>query len=177
MKRIEKILLVIAAASLLGVIGCATTAEPNRTDANQLSKEGNVVFTRPPDFSIFGTTSISDYIEVLGDRFYANEAGQPVAEITLRNRGRVHWYNALSETPENIVLMAQANFYDKESSERHNARLLYSTNRRKILLKRGLTTRMEFVSPVVGARGFQVILSEETPLKATSKNHFLEVLY
>lgn len=143
--------------------GCASVQQPYQADREKLAKEGSTVFVRPGQYTIFfGSESLNEYLEITYERGSVNEAGQMVVELGLRNRGPVRWYNFLRTAPDQIVVMAQANFYETiTQGHGPSGPPVYRTNRQKFVIKRGELVDCRFVCPVKTARSYQVVLSEE----------------
>ena len=152
---------VLLSALLLLPSACESVQKVGSADQAELNSEGSTVFVRSPGYTIFfGTRSLRDYIEITYDRSSINEAGQMVVELGIRNRGPSSWYNFLNHSPT-IVIMAQANFYETpQQGHGPSSPPVYSTNRRKFVIKRGETATCRFVCPVKKARSCQVVLSE-----------------
>lgn len=135
--------------------GCYAVYNANR--AEDLSREGSIVFTRPARFTpFFGSYSISDFVEIVYEKAYKNEAGQLVVEVGIRNRGPVSWTNWNMRAPERLTIKTTCNFYN---GNRNGSPIVYSTNRREIVINRGETFAYQAVCPAE-AFSYQVILGD-----------------
>ncbi len=161
----SRVLILSITTIALLITGCTSVQQPYQADREKLASEGSTVFVRPGQYTIFfGSESLNEYIEITYERGTVNEAGQMVVELGVRNRGPVRWYNFARTAPEQIVIMAQANFY-KTPMQGHgpSGPAVYRTNRQKFVIKRGELVDCRFVCPVKTARSYQVVLSEEAP--------------
>ncbi len=137
------------------ICGCHSVYNANRAD--DLSREGSIVFTRPARFSpFFGSYSISEFVEIVYEKAYKNAAGQLVVEVGIRNRGPVSWTNWHVKAPERLTLKTICNFYN---GNKNGSPIAYSTNRREIVIGRGETFAYQAVCPVE-AFSYQLILGD-----------------
>ena len=152
----RKVVIGLMGLALLG--GCKTVYDAERADGGELAGEASVIVVRPGRYTLIGTRSMRDYLEVVYEDFAPNEAGQPVVKIGLRNVGGKHWWDA--KAPD-FTLFAQVAFYENPlvgSSVRSAP--LYRTNKRPVPMLRGEVVDLSFTSPVRTATGYQVTLSE-----------------
>jgi hypothetical protein len=149
----------VAAVALMVMPGCETTYNADKTAAGELQKEGEIVFVRPDEYSILGTRSIRDYIEVAYEQIGVNEAGYPEVAIGLRNRGGQHFWDVKGPS---VTLSAQTAFYTSPIQPKGAASgpAVYRTNWQTIKLVRGQTFDYKVVCPVKGANYYQMTLSE-----------------
>lgn len=148
-------LLFAAVFSCVLFSGCYSVYNANR--AEDTSREGSIVFTRPARFSpFFGSYSLSEFVEIVYEKAYKNEAGQLVVEVGIRNRGPVSWTNWHVRAPERITLKTICNFYN---GNRNGSPIAYATNNREIVINRGETFAYKAVCPVP-AFSYQVILGD-----------------
>lgn len=150
------------AAIALGMLicaGCSTTYEASRTSAKTMRDEGSIVFVRPDRYSILGTRSIRDYIEITYEQLSVNDAGYPVLKVGLRNRGGQHFWDW--EGP-GVQLSVQTAFYDRpiQPDGAASGSAAYRTNWRAVKLTRGQTSDYEITCPVEGANYYQMTISE-----------------
>lgn len=143
----------------LSMWGCNTTYNADRTAAKELSREGGIVFVRPDKYSILGTRSIRDYIEITYEEMEVNSAGYPVLRVGLRNRGGQHFWD--TKGPE-VQLSVQTAFYDKpiQPDGAAAAAAAYRTNWQTVKLVRGQTSDYVVSCPVEGANYYQMTISE-----------------
>lgn len=158
---------ILLPALLLLPSACSSVEGISSADQAELNSEGDAVFVRPQDYTIlFGTRSLSSFIEITYNRSFINEAGQMVVELGMRNRGPSNWYNFLDTAPNDIVIMAKANFYvTPKQGHGPSSPPIYSTNDRKFVIKRGQIVACRFVCPVKTAKSYQVVFSEVVPLQ------------
>ena len=144
---------------LLLLSGCRSTYNADPMKGKELAGEGRVVVVRPRRYTLLGTQSMRDYLEVVYEEMSENAAGYPVVRLGLRNKGGEHWWDLRGP---DFTLFAQAVFYSQPvEGQAARGAPLYRTNRQGIPMKRGETSDITFTCPVKGARGYQIILSEE----------------
>lgn len=138
--------------------GCHTTYRAHEVPAKEMAREGGVMFVRPDRYTILGTRSIRDYIEITYERLAYNEAGLPIMQIGLRNRGGQHFWDL--KGPE-VVLSAKTCFYrDPIQPSGPTGPPVYETNWQTIHLNRGETEHFQVVCPYPDAGHYQLTLSE-----------------
>jgi hypothetical protein len=144
---------------MFSLLGCKTTYEAHRTPAEELQKEGGIVFVRPDRYSILGTRSIRDYIEITYEQISVNEAGYPVLTVGLRNRGGQHFWDV--KGPD-VQLSVQTAFYNRpiQPDGAASGSAAYRTNWQTVKLVRGQTFDYNVACPVKGANHYQVTISE-----------------
>lgn len=149
----------IVVLTLFALLGCETTSAPRRTSDYKLQREGSVVFVRPDRYSILGTRSIRDYIEITYEEINLNEAGYPVLTVGLRNRGGQHFWDM--KGPD-VQLSVQTAFYNLpiQSDGASSGPAAYRTNWQTVKLVRGQTFDYKVACPVKGANNHQMTLSE-----------------
>lgn len=154
----KKSILAIICLALLA--GCAAMKSANTVDRKELAEESTVVVVRPDRYTLLlGTRSMRDYLEVVYEEFSVNAAGYPVVKIGVRNKGGEHWWDLRGP---DFTLYAQAVFYrDPVIGTDVRSAPLYRTNKQPIPMERGETADISFTSPVKGAKGYQVVLSED----------------
>jgi len=124
-----------------------------------LQDEGSIVFVRPDRYSLLGTRSIRDYIEITYEQMNLNDAGYPVLTVGLRNSGGQHFWD--TEGPD-IQLSVQAAFYDRpiQPGGAVSSPAVYRTNWQTVKLVRGQSSDYKVSCPVKGANYYQVTISE-----------------
>jgi hypothetical protein len=143
----------------ISVQGCQSTYNADRTNPKELSKEGTVVFVRPDKYSIFGTRSIRDYIEITYEQIGFNSAGYPILSVGIRNRGGQHFWDV--NGPE-VQLSVQTAFYTQpiQPNGAASSPAQYRTNWQTVKLVRGQTSDYKVSCPVRGANFYQMTISE-----------------
>ncbi len=149
---------VILLASCVNRESVSTVYNADRVSAERLEQEGTIVFVRPTEYSVWGTKSIREYIEIAYERASRNEAGLLQVDLGLRNRGGQRFYD--KEGPSFQVSMKTA-FYDKPlASGTPQAVPVYETNWQSLRLLRGATEHYQVTCPLSSARYYQVTISE-----------------
>lgn len=143
---------------IITLCGCQATYNVNRTSVADLSTEGSVVFTRPAKFTpLFGSYSLSEFVEIVYERSSKNNAGQMIIELGIRNRGPVSWTNWDRTAPERITLKICTNFYRENNI---NSPIIYSSNQQEIVIGRGETYPYKVICPSAEGMGYQVIIGD-----------------
>ncbi len=143
---------------LLFLAGCHSVHNVDRVSPSKLGQEGSVVFVRPTEYSVFGTKSLSDYVEVVYEQAQRNEAGLLEVRVGVRNKGGQHFWDV--HGPD-FPLSAKTTFYDKPvAGEEARSAPVYETNWQRLSLLRGATTDYKVVCPVKTGAYYQVTLSE-----------------
>ena len=146
---------------ILGIVvlaGCSSVVKTSQVASEDLAGEGSTVFVRPDRFTLLGTRSMTDYVEIIYDEISVTSTDLPVVRVGLRNKGGQHWWDA--KAPD-FTLYAQAVFYREPiTGSGVRSAPLYRTNKQAVPMKRGETVDLVFKSPVKGARGYQVVFSE-----------------
>lgn len=158
MIRLMSISFVLGMGTLLGS-GCQTTYEAHRTKSDVLKGEGTIVFVRPDRYSIIGTRSIREYIEITYENNTLNESGYPEVEVGLRHRGGRQLWDL--EAPD-VQLSIQTAFY-REPFDEHGAAsgpASYRTNWQVVKLVRGQTFDYRVTCPLKDAPYHQMTISE-----------------
>ena len=83
--RYQYVMIVALLAALSA--GCNSVHNVDRAQPKELAHEGTVVFVRPTKYTLLGTKSLSDYIEVVYDQGRRNAAGLLEVRVGLRDRG------------------------------------------------------------------------------------------
>ena len=113
-----------------------------------------MVFVRPGTFTILGTRSLADYVEVSYEDISATPTGHMTVACGVRNRGGQHWYDVRG--PQ-ITIGAKIAFYAKPDRK---GKPLWVSPRKTVLIKRGDTAHLEFICPKPGAMSYQITLSD-----------------
>ncbi|MDD5697219.1 MAG: hypothetical protein PHH77_01265 [Victivallaceae bacterium] len=152
-------LLVPALAALLALSGCKATTNLKPESAADLAEEGKIVVVRPDRYVIFGTRSAEDYLRVTYSKLTDNAAGLPEVKVGLRNISGSHWWDPGSK---DCTIYVQTVFY-REPITGQGARTapVFRTNKQPVVIRRGDTRDLSFVSPVKGVRDYQIIISED----------------
>jgi hypothetical protein len=143
---------------LFVLTGCHSVHNVDRASPSKLGQEGSVVFVRPTEYSVFGTKSLSDYVEVVYEQARRNEAGLLEVRVGLRDKGGQHWWDVQGK---DFPLSVKTTFYDKPiAGEDARSAPVYETNWQRLSMLRGATTDYKVVCPVKTGAYYQVTLSE-----------------
>lgn len=151
---------VLSLAILIAVFcnGCQTVYNAQNAPADDLANEGSIVFVRPDRYTILGTRSIRDYIEITYEELSSNEAGYPKVQVGLRNRGGQHIWD--TKGPE-VVLSVKTVFYANPiAGTGPTGPPVYETNWQSVHLNRGETEHFKVVCPKDEGRYYQMTISE-----------------
>ena len=151
------LLLTLALASL-GLTSCQTTYNARQAPEAALAKEGSLVFVRPDVYSILGTRSIRDYIEITYERAVRNDAGLLNVEIGFRNRGAKHWYDL--HGPDFPISVKTTFFQDPVANAGPTGAPVYESNWQTVTLLRGDTAHFRAICLVPQGKHYQVTVSE-----------------
>lgn len=147
---------VVPAVALLA--SCNSVHNVDRADPKELSGEGTVVFVRPTQYSLFGTKSLSDYIEITYERAQRNAAGLLEVRVGLRDRGGQHFWDVQGR---DFPISAKTAFYEQPiAGEGRRNPPAYETNWQRVTLLRGATTDYKVTCPVKEGAYYQITLSE-----------------
>jgi len=150
--------IVMTFAACINRESVTTVYNADRVSTEKLAKEGTVVFVRPSEYSVFGTESIRDYIEIAYERASRNGAGLLQLDLGLRNRGGQRFYDTGGPA---FQVSVKTSFYDKPlASGAPQAVPAYETNWQAIRLLRGATEHYQVTCPVSSAGYYQVTISE-----------------
>ncbi len=156
MKITEKLFILLIFFVMIS--GCKAVYKTERVAQSRLAGEPQVGFVRPDKYTILGTRSVCDYIEIVYEKKTTNEAGFPLVELGVRNRGGQHFWD-LKGPP--IVLSVKATFYNAPiQSAGPTGAPVYETNWQTVRIVRGDTAHYRVVCPVKEARHYQLMLSE-----------------
>jgi hypothetical protein len=143
----------------LATAGCRTVHRPEQVNPGRVAREGTVVFVRPDQYSVFGTRSLSDYVEVIYENPGRNNAGMLEIKLGLRNRGGQHFWDV--KGPDQIQVSVKTAFYDQPlASGGRAAAPLYETNWRTLSIPRGSAVQYQSTCPQRAATHYQVTISE-----------------
>jgi hypothetical protein len=146
--------------TLVALIGCEKTVyNAHHTPMETLEEEGSIVFVRPDRYTILGTRSIRDYIEITYEILDANDAGFPIVKVGLRNRGGQH---AWDKKGPDVQLSIQTAFYNRpiQPGGAASGPATYRTNWQTVKLVRGQTLDYKVTCPIAGAKFYQMTISE-----------------
>ncbi len=156
----KTIFAIAGALALAAMCGCRAVDPVARADPGEMAQEGTIVFTRPARFSPwFGDYSMSQFLEITYERASRNAAGQLVVEVGIRNRGPVSWTNWHRHAPESLTIGATCNFYPTPAGVLAGP-IIYQTNRRNLVIRRGETFAYKAVCPLESANGYQIVLGD-----------------
>lgn len=142
--------------------GCRTVYNTDHAPSDKLAKEGTVVFVRPDRYTVLGTRSVRDYIEITYEKAGKNDAGLLKVELGIRNRGGQHLSNKQGPT---VQLSVRTAFYkDKITGQGPTSAPVYETNWHLVTLNRGETEQFEALCLVPSGEYYQVTMSEELGL-------------
>ena len=151
----------LSICALLGVAllaGCKSVRSADTVSGKDLANESTTVVVRPNRYTILGTQSLADYLEIVYDEISISEAGMPTVRVGVRNRGGQHWWDRKGPS---FTLYAQAVFYSEPVvGKESRSAPLYRTNKQAVPMPKGETADLMFKCPVKDARGYQVIFSE-----------------
>ncbi len=141
--------LALAAVALLA--GCRSTysvasGEPQRE---------LVAFARPADYSILGTESAREWLEVLDARQGRLPNGNLWLELTVRNRGNQGFF-AWGDASRDMTLYASVDFLDAADGDR----LVLSVPRRAVPLPLGRAVHLRWEATDARATTARVVFSE-----------------
>ena len=136
--------------------GCQTVYNVDRAEPGKLTKEGTVVFVRPTEYSLLGTKSLSDYVEITYDQARRNDAGLLEVRVGLRDRGGQHFWDVKGM---DFAVSAKTTFYAVAGSD-HRSAPVYETNWQRVMMVRGGTADYKAVCPMKEGAYYQVTLSE-----------------
>jgi hypothetical protein len=153
----DKILILFGLMAML-LPSCQTNYNAQYADVEDMAEEGGIVFVRPDRYTVLGTRSIRDYIEITYEKLSTNNAGFPMVEVGIRNRGGQHFWD--KKGPE-VLLSAKTCFYASPIvGTGPTGPPVYETNWRTIHLNRGATEHFKVVSPEKNAQYYQITFSE-----------------
>ena len=134
--------------------GCSSVYDVQRIDAGKAHAEGSLVFVRPDRYTILGTKSMRDYIEIVYEEMKVDERGMAHVTVGVRNVGGRRWYDTKGPS---VQIGAEIAFYWTKGV---NSSPSYRSNRRSVVIQRGETTHMVFDCPVAGVAAYQIVFSD-----------------
>ncbi|HOG51207.1 MAG TPA: hypothetical protein PKY10_11520 [Lentisphaeria bacterium] len=169
--------LVVFAVGMIVAAGCTTTYSVDRVHT---AGEDSLVFVRPDRYSLLGTRSLREHIEITYETLtYDQATGYAIVRVGVRNRGEQHFWKRRGR---DINLAAQAAFYhqpvalappqfgasfpsDVKGRQQAggpgvSAPPVHQSARKTFALPRGQTYHLEFICPVSNVSGYQVVFSE-----------------
>jgi len=172
----KSLAILAAVVASLSFFGCQSVYN---LDTVSSQGEGTMVFVRPNKYSILGTTSIRDHLEITYQQLVILPNGYANLKCGVRNRGGQHWWHS---SGCRVHLAAKPYFYSSPvnatanwdgtsftSDLKSNApgrqgpsgAPLYVGARTPFSLGLGETQHLSFLAPVQGVGGFQVVFAEE----------------
>ena len=146
---------IAAVATLAG--GCQSV---HNLDSADMYGESAVVVARPHNITLFKTASLARCLETTYAAARENEAGQLTVQVGLRNKGPTQWFNWMNHAPEALTVYVTCNYYETPAGAASATPIIYSTDRRQLVLPRGETVPYSAVCPFPGAMGFQLVIGE-----------------
>ena len=144
---------------MIFISGCDTTYQASRSTAGTAAEQDSVTFVRPDRYSILGTRSIREYVEVVYEESQLNSAGLLVVNVGLRNKGGQRWYDRWGP---NFSLSVKTTFYDLPlTSTGPQTAPVYETNWQTVVLIRGDIQHFQVICPVPAGRNYQLTISEQ----------------
>lgn len=135
-----------------------TVYNVNRVTSEDAAREGTIVFVRPSEYSVFGTQSLRDYVEIAYERVSRNDVGLLQLDIGIRNRGGQRAYDTWGP---DFQVSVKTVFYDKPFVSGTSAAIpIHETNWQNMKLLRGVTEHYQAVCPIKTAAYYQVTISE-----------------
>lgn len=138
----------------LVLAGCKSVSNVHHRNPDFLRSEGSMVFVRPDHFSILGSRSMRDRIEVIYENMTVDDLGRAHVTAGVRNMGGRHWYDTKAPT---LCMGAAISFY--KTADTRSAPI-YQSNRRSYVVQRGETAHLSFDCPVPNAKSYQIVLSD-----------------
>jgi hypothetical protein len=142
----------------LQTTGCKTTYNSSAVPKEDMAKESTLVFVRPDRYTILGTRSVRDYVEITYEKGTPNAAGLLVVQTGLRNRGGRHWYNLRG--PDFAVSVKVRYYKDPVLGTGPQGPPVYETGWQKVMMLRGDTASYESICPVPEGKHYQITVSE-----------------
>lgn len=153
-----KIMLVSSVFLAIALSGCTSVYNVRRASVDELREEGTIVFVRPSEYTLFGTKSMRDYLEIVGERSSVNEAGLLHVQVGLRNRGGRRLWDTKGPS---ISLSVKTSFYEQPIMAGGQKGIpVYETNWQALPIPRGDTVQYNAISPNPAARYYQITISE-----------------
>jgi len=134
--------------------GCRSVHDVQRMDAGKAQAEGSLVFVRPDRYTILGTKSMRDYIEIVYEEMKVDERGMAHVTVGVRNVGGRRWYDTKGPS---VQIGAEIAFYRTKGVDSAPS---YRSNRRSVVIQRGETAHLVFDCPVAGAAAYQIVFSD-----------------
>ena len=154
----KRYLIVSGLVLATALAGCRSVYNVRRVAPEQLNEEGTIVFVRPTEYTVFGTKSFRDYIEITHERASKNDAGLLQVQVGFRNRGGRHLWDRKGP---NFSLSVKTAFYDQPFVSGGQSSIpVYETNWQPMAMPRGDTFEYKAVCPKPSAGYYQVTVSE-----------------
>jgi len=139
---------------------CQTTYNPDRPNhSTKVNPEEAVVFVRPDRYTLLGSRSIREHIEVMYDEATLNNAGLLVVNLGLRNKGGQKFYDLRGHS---FPISIKTSFYKKPIGPAGpQSPPVYETNWQTVSMIRGDTSTYEAICPVKEGKYYQIRISEQ----------------
>ena len=134
--------------------GCKSVSNVHHMNAQILESEGSLVFVRPDRYTVLGTKSMRDYMQIIYEEMKTDDHGQAHVTVGVRNVGGRHWYDTKGPA---VQIGAEIAFYGTKGV---NSAPIYRSNRRSVVIQRGETAHLAFDCPVAGAASYQIVFSD-----------------
>lgn len=132
--------------------GCRSVSDATRM--KHVGEEGNLVFVRPDRYTILGSRSLSQYVEIVYEKMTVDEHGKAHVTVGVRNVGGHSWYDLKGPS---FTLGATIAFYKTPGPD---SAPIYRSNQRSYVIQRGETAHLAFDCPVAGAASYQIVFSD-----------------
>jgi hypothetical protein len=158
MNRISSILILCICPMVFSLGGCKTVYDVNRTPKSVLAAEPTLGFLRPDRYSILGTRSVRDYVEVTYERTQQNESGMLEVQLGLRDRGGQHFWDTRGPA---VTISVKATFYaDPVDKSGPTGPAVYETNWQPVRIIRGDTVGYKALCPVRSGQYYQIRMTD-----------------
>lgn len=134
--------------------GCKSVRNVHHMNAQTLGAEGSLVFVRPDRYTVLGTRSMRDYMQIVYEEMKTDDLGRSHVTVGVRNVGGRHWYDTKGPA---VQIGAEIAFY---ATKGVNSAPIYRSNRRSVVIQRGETAHLAFDCPVAGATSYQIVFSD-----------------
>lgn len=151
--------LCILVISALAISGCQTTYNADRPKAVEGQAEDSIVFVRPDRYSIIGTRSIRNYVEVVYEQSNHNEADLLRVSAGFRNKGGQQIYDF--KGPDFVISVKTTFFNEPIQATGPQGPPVYETNWQTLSMNRGAISHYEAICPVPEGLYYQIVVSEQ----------------
>lgn len=142
---------VLPACLLSAAVGCRSTYDVPEGEA----QVGLVAFARPADYSILGTESAREWLEVLDARQGRLPNGNLWLELSVRNRGNQGFFS-WADASRDMTLYADVTFLDGADGNR----VVHAVPKRAVPLHLGRTVHLRWEASDSRATTARVLFSE-----------------